>query len=125
MASSSCEISVWRIPGRKHQDEGPSSSLAAELKPRPLPEKIGVKMDALSNSQIDEAIMSVTVTSWRKVAFVIAMADKLLGNNVSESEAGLHLVADRIECLIHDSRLLAQGDIKKWRYSEVRKPDSN
>jgi hypothetical protein len=81
-------------------------------------------MNALSNSQIDEAILSVTVTSWRKVARVIVMTDKILGDNLPEGEAGLDLVADRIEALIHDGRLLVQGDIKKWRYSEVRKPDS-
>lgn len=75
-----------------------------------------------SNAQIDEAILSVTVTSWRKVAFVLAMADKRLGNNLSKGETGLDLVAKRIEALIQDGRLLAQGDVKKWRNSEVRKP---
>jgi hypothetical protein len=82
-------------------------------------------MNALSNSQIDEAILSVTVTSWRKVARVIVMTDKILGDSLPEGEPGLDLVADRIASLIHDGRLMAQGDIKKWRYSEVRKPDSN
>ncbi|HYK49699.1 MAG TPA: DUF3658 domain-containing protein [Terriglobales bacterium] len=82
-------------------------------------------MNASTYSQIDEAILSVTVTSWRKVARVIAMTDQILGDNLPEGEAGLDLVAQRIEALIHDGRLLAQGDVKKWRYSEVRKPDSN
>jgi hypothetical protein len=79
----------------------------------------------LSNSQIDEAILSVTRASWSKVARVIVMTDKILGDNLPEGEAGLDLVAGRIEALVHDGRLLVQGDIKKWRYSEVRKPDSN
>ena len=82
-------------------------------------------MNALSNSQIDEAILSVTVASWRKVARVIVMTEQILRDNLSEGETGLDLVADRIEALIHDGRLLVQGDVKKWRYSEVRKPDSN
>jgi hypothetical protein len=82
-------------------------------------------MNALSNSQIDDVILSVTVTSWRKVARVIAMTEEILGDKLPEGEVGLDLVADRVEALIHDGRLLAQGDIKKWRYSEVRKPDSN
>ena len=82
-------------------------------------------MNALNNSQIDEAILSVTVTSWKKVARVIVMTVEVLGDNLPKGEAGPDLVADRIEALIHDGRLLAQGDIKKWRYSEVRKPDSN
>ena len=76
----------------------------------------------MSNSQIDEAILSVTVTSWRKVALVIGVAQKTLGNNLPQGDTGLDLIAKRIEALVQDGRLLAQGDIKKWRYSEVRKP---
>jgi hypothetical protein len=56
---------------------------------------------------------------------VIAMTCQILGDNLPNDEAGLELVADRIEALIHDGRLLAQGDIKRWRHSEVRKPISN
>ena len=82
-------------------------------------------MNALNNSEIDEAILSVTVTSWRKVARVIVMTGEILGDNLPRGEAGLDLVAERIGALIHDGRLVAQGNIKKWRYSEVRKPDSN
>jgi hypothetical protein len=82
-------------------------------------------MNALSNSQIDEAILSVTVASWRKVARVIVMTEQILRDNLPEGETGLDLVAERIEALIHDGHLLVQGDVKKWRYSEVRKPDSN
>ena len=76
----------------------------------------------MSNSQIDEAILSVTVTSWRKVALVIGVAQKTLSNNLPQGDTGLDLIAKRIEALVQDGRLLAQGDIKKWRYSEVRKP---
>ena len=82
-------------------------------------------MNALNHSQIDEAILSVTVASWRKVARVIVMTGGQLGDNLPEGEAGLDLIAERIVALIHDGRLVAQGDVKKWRYSEVRKPDSN
>jgi len=77
----------------------------------------------MSNSQIDEAILSVAVTSWRKVAFVIAaVAEQTVGNNLPAGDAGLDLIATRIEALVQDGRLLTQGDIKMWRYSEVRKP---
>jgi hypothetical protein len=51
------------------------------------------------------------------------LIEKILDNNLPEGDTGLNLVADRIEALIHDGRLLAQGDIKKWRHSELRKPD--
>ena len=56
---------------------------------------------------------------------MIGMAGKILGDNLPKGEAGLDQVAERVEVLIRDGRLLAQGNIKKWRYSEVRKPDSN
>jgi hypothetical protein len=82
-------------------------------------------MDPLNDSQIDEAILSVTPTSWRKVARVIVMTGEILGDNLPKGEPGLDRVADRIEALTRDGRLLAQGDIKKWRHSEVRKPISN
>jgi len=56
---------------------------------------------------------------------VIGMAGKILGDDLPKGEAGLDQVAERVEVLIRDGRRLAQGNIKKWRYSEVRKPDSN
>ena len=56
---------------------------------------------------------------------MIVMTCEILDDNLPKGEAGPDLVADRIEALIHDGRLLAQGDIKKWRLSEVRKPISN
>jgi hypothetical protein len=80
-------------------------------------------MSPSSNSEMDEAILSVTETSWRKVALVIAKAESILGDNLPQGEAGLNLVAERIEVLVQDGRLLAQGDTTKWRHSEVRKPD--
>jgi hypothetical protein len=46
-------------------------------------------MNALNNSEIDEAILSVTVTSWRKVARVIVMTGEILGDNLPRGEAGL------------------------------------
>ena len=82
-------------------------------------------MNTLTNAQIDEAILSVTAASWRKVARVLVMTDKILGDSLPESETRVDLIADRIVALVHDGRLLAQGNLKKWRYSEVRKPNSN
>ena len=46
-----------------------------------------------------------------------------MGSELSEGDAGYNLVAERIEILVRGGRLLAQGDIKKWRHSEVRKPN--
>jgi hypothetical protein len=75
-----------------------------------------------SHSQIDDAILSVTPARWAKVAFVIAMVDKKFRDELRE-DIELNSIASRIEALIRDGRLAAQGNVKKWRYSEVRKLD--
>lgn len=72
------------------------------------------------DSQIDDLILSVIPTSWVKVAFVIGRVDIELRNSLRK-DIGLDSIAERIEALIKEGRLEAQGNVKKWRYSEVRK----
>ena len=79
-------------------------------------------MKRTNHSRIDEAILSVTPAHWAKVAFVIAMVDKTFRNDLQE-DIELESIAKRIEALIQEGRLAAQGNVKKWRYSEVRKLD--
>jgi hypothetical protein len=80
-------------------------------------------MSPLSDLQIDEAILSVTEASWTKVAFVITKVAATMGSGLPEGDAAYNLIAKRIEILVRGGRLLAQGDIKKWRHSEVREPN--
>jgi hypothetical protein len=80
-------------------------------------------MSSLSDLQIDKVILSVTEASWRKVASVIIKVADTMGSDLPEGDAGYNLVAKRIEILVRGGRLLAQGDINKWRRSEVRKPN--
>jgi hypothetical protein len=80
-------------------------------------------MSPLSDPQIDEVILSVTGASWRKVAFVITKVADRVGSDLPEGDTGHNLIAKRIEFLVRGGRLFAQGDIKKWRHSEVRKPN--
>jgi hypothetical protein len=80
-------------------------------------------MTALKNLKIDQAILSVTGPSWRKVALVISKVGEAMGGDLVEGDAGYDLVADHIQVLVRDGRSLARGDIKNWRHSEVRKPD--
>ena len=75
------------------------------------------------HAQIDEAILSVTSAQWAKVAFVIAMVEKTFRNDRQE-DIGLDSIAQRIEALIQGGRLAVQGNVKRWRYSEVRKLES-
>ena len=76
----------------------------------------------VSNSEIDEAILAVCEPLWRKVAYVVTTAaDKLA--DLPEGSEGYRLVERRLKLLVKDGQLVAQGDISRPRYSEVRLPD--
>jgi len=61
----------------------------------------------VNDSEIDGAIIAVAQVRWRKVAMIIAKAADELGTKLPD---GL------------DGRLVAQGEVGKWRNSEVRLP---
>ena len=54
---------------------------------------------------------------------VISRVADRMGNDLPEGDDRYDLVAQRVEALVLDGRLMAQGDIKKWRFSEVRRPN--
>ena len=77
----------------------------------------------VANSQIDAAIFAVLADRgghWTKVAWVAVSAPDRLGSDFPSGSAGYQLVADRIEALVDEGRLHSQGDITRWRFSEVR-----
>jgi hypothetical protein len=78
-------------------------------------------MKPVSPSQIDELILSSTPTHWAKVAFVIGRVDQALREDLLES-IELDAIAERIGALIREGRLASQGNVKNWRYSEIRNP---
>ena len=78
-----------------------------------------------TDTQIDDAVIGYLVTAeghWRKVAMVVWQAADALGGELPDGDAGYELVAKRIEALVASGRLLAQGDLSRWRHSEVRLP---
>jgi hypothetical protein len=80
----------------------------------------------MNDDAIDQAILSMLAVAggrWRKVAMVIARVADQMGNDLPEGDDRYDLVAQRIKALVLDGRLVAQGDIKKWRFSEVRRPN--
>ncbi len=80
----------------------------------------------MNDDAIDQAILSMLSTAggrWRKVAMVISRVADRMGNDLPEGDDRYDLVAQRIEALVRDGRLVAQGDIKKWRFGEVRRPN--
>ena len=80
----------------------------------------------MSDPAIDGAILSLLAAAdgrWKKVAMVISRVADAMGKDLPEGDDGYELVARRIEALVGDGRLAAQGDIKNWRFSEVRRPN--
>jgi len=75
------------------------------------------------DSQIDDLILSAVPTSWVKVAFVIGKVDMEFRKDLRR-DIELDLIAERIEALIQQGRLESQGDLEKWRFSEVRKREN-
>jgi hypothetical protein len=80
----------------------------------------------MSDQAIDGAILSLLSPvdgRWKKVAMVISKVADAMGNDLPEGDDGYQLVARRIEALVSEGHLASQGDIKNWRFSEVRRPD--
>jgi predicted metal-dependent hydrolase len=80
----------------------------------------------MSDHAIDEAILSLLSAAdghWKKVAMVISRVANAMGKDLPEGDHGYQQVARRVEALVSDGRLIAQGDIKNWRFSEVRRPN--
>jgi len=76
----------------------------------------------VSDSQIDDAILAVAKPPWRKVAFIVARAVEHIGGEFTEREDAYQIVAARIQSLAAHGRLAAQGNLAKWRFSEVKIP---
>jgi hypothetical protein len=73
----------------------------------------------MNMSEIDSAILQAVGERWTKIAMVIARVVDAVRHDLPEHE-GYEIISRRIEALVHDGRLLAQGDTKNWRFSEVR-----
>ena len=78
-----------------------------------------------SDSDIDVAILAVSRPSWRKVAFIVGRAAKHIGTEFAETENAYQIVAKRIQALAADGRLASQGNLEKWRFSEVKIPSGS
>jgi hypothetical protein len=78
-------------------------------------------MTCASDEYIDGLILSTAVAQWRKVAFIIGTVLRVCRNNAAEiSEDD---IADRIRALVDEGKLQAQGNLSRWRHSEVRLPE--
>ena len=100
-----------RFPGLIPFDEFPQISSSLQWDQVRLPPSI-------SEAQIDQIIFSVMIPQWRKMALMV-------GNAVVRcKEVGLptsgEVLAGRIQALVEADRLEGEGDLRRWRHSEVR-----
>ena len=74
--------------------------------------------ESVSETDLDSAIFSVLKLQWQKTAAIISRAwnrCETLGLPVEAEVLGV-----RIQALAEADRLEGKGDLRKWRYSEVR-----
>ncbi|HTH49648.1 MAG TPA: hypothetical protein VMB21_19195 [Candidatus Limnocylindria bacterium] len=82
-------------------------------------------MSQIVEPRIDQAVLAYLSTAngrWRKVAMVFGRVSEALGAEFPEGEAGHELFDRHLAALVGAGRLQAQGDITRWRFSEVRLP---
>jgi hypothetical protein len=75
-------------------------------------------LESVSEADLDSAIFSALTSRWQKTAMVIGKTLKqceTLALPVDDEVVGV-----RIRALAEAGRLEGEGDLRKWRYSEVR-----
>jgi transposase len=74
---------------------------------------------SVSEAQVDQIILSVIAPQWHKMARIIWDAVK----RSEELALGVRdeAFAARIQVLVEAGHVESQGDLRKWRHSEVRK----
>jgi hypothetical protein len=77
-----------------------------------------------SAPELDAAILASTNPRWTKVAMVLSRAAKASGLVFAEDEDEFEILEERLAQLVASGQLLAQGDIREWRFSEVRLSDA-
>ncbi len=106
-----------RFPDLLPSEEFPGISSSLRWDQVRLPQSV-------SEAQIDQIILSVTVPRWQKMAMILWRAVK----RGEELALGVtdEMFAARIQDLVEADRLEGQGDLRRWRHSEVRlKPQSD
>ena len=77
-------------------------------------------MTSTWSAHFDRLILSVAKPKWQKVAMVIVKARMIAEKtNFKMSDSAL---AARINALCMEGRLGSQGNLSRWRHSEVRLP---
>jgi len=73
---------------------------------------------SVTEPDLDKMIFSLLQPQWRKVAMILVRADEYCKERAWPVD--YEIVAARIQALAEADRLDHQGDLRKWRFSEVR-----
>ena len=77
----------------------------------------------ISQHEIDQLILSFCNTHWQKVAKVMGKVLQVVEEREIRCSTGFAVAIDmRVATLIRNGKLEAQGNIRKWRFSEIRRP---
>jgi hypothetical protein len=76
---------------------------------------------SVSETDLDAIIFSVLTSRLQKTAMVIAKAMKHCDERALPVTA--EIIGAKIRALVESDRLESAGDLRKWRYSEVRLND--
>jgi hypothetical protein len=100
-------------------------------KARPLQEETAIDSDlrwenvmlpaSVTEADLDTIIFSVLTSQLQKTAMVIAKAAKHCDERALPVSA--ETIGARIQALVEANRIESAGDLRKWRYSEVRSQD--
>ena len=73
------------------------------------------------SDQLDPLILSTANSRWQKVAMIIAKVEEKLED--TEQPIEYERIAERVQVLVDAGHLESQGDVSRWRHSEVRLPE--
>ena len=77
----------------------------------------------VGDERLDELILSLAKPEWQKTAMIIAKVCQQLEVDVVDDHG--RKVEERTRYLVGHGRLESQGDLSRWRHSEVRLPGSS
>jgi len=76
----------------------------------------------IADHEIDAAILSVCGPRLQKFAMILAKTHNKL-SGLPDGNEGYRVIARRVQRLVEGGQLIAEGDISRPRYSEVRLPN--
>lgn len=77
-------------------------------------------------SDLDQLLLSFSDRQWRKVARIIGKTLDALEQRGVQLDGTIAAQIDaRMAMLVGNRQLEAKGDIRRWRYSEIRLPGSD